>query len=202
MEFGVRRRKGRRITSDNRVTGCHQKSNLQLSEKSLISTLTRKLELMSNQTTPLNQLFSPEVELHSFTSNINHIPEYGSIIYTVFLDRKEFIYVGIGGISGKSVKKRNPRSRIIQHAQGRRSGDQFCIYIQDFYVIPSIITKPYEPKKGYLDALTKEFIQSRLTYRYIVIQTDDSDKVVRRLERELQSNHHAHGFPKLNGVVK
>jgi hypothetical protein len=154
-------------------------------------------------TIAIDLLFSPNIELHPFTtSNINHIAEYGSILYTVFLDQKEFIYVGIGGLSGKSVKERNPRSRIIQHSQGRRSGDQFCIYIQDFYVIPSIINKTYEPKKGYLDTLTKEFIQSRLTYRYLVIQSDDSDKVVRRLERELQSNQHGHGVPKLNGVKK
>lgn len=151
----------------------------------------------------INLLFSTEVELCPFTtSNIKNIPEYGSILYTVFLDSKEFIYVGIGGLSGKSVKERNPRSRIIQHSQGRRSGDQFCIYIQDFYVIPSIINKTYEPMKGYLDTLTKEFIQSRLTYRYLVVQTDDSDKVVRRLERELQSNQHGHGVPKLNGITK
>lgn len=151
----------------------------------------------------LDLLFSSDAELRPFTtSNISHIPEYGSIIYTVFLDQKEFIYVGIGGLSGKSVKERNPRSRIIQHAQGRRSGDQFCIYIQDFYVIPTIINKSYEPKKGYLDTLTKEFIQSRLTYRYLVDQTDDSDKVVRRLEREIQNNDHGHGVPKLNGVLK
>jgi hypothetical protein len=78
----------------------------------------------------LDLLFSSEVELRPFTtSNINHIPEYGSILYTVFLDQKEFIYVGIGGLSGKSVRERNPRSRIIQHSQGRRSGDQFCIRI-------------------------------------------------------------------------
>jgi len=78
--------------------------------------------------------------------------------------------------------------------------DHLCIYIQDFYVIPSIINKTYKPKKGYLDALTKEFIQSRLTYRYLVIQSDDSDKVVRRFERELQSNQYGHGVPILNGV--
>jgi hypothetical protein len=50
----------------------------------------------------LDLLFSSEVELRPFTtSSINHIPEYGSILYTVFLDQKEFIYVGIGGLSGK-----------------------------------------------------------------------------------------------------
>ena len=128
----------------------------------------------------LSVLFSTEVPLRPFTtSNVSDIPSWGSIIYTVFLDNSEYIYVGIGGLAGKTAQDRNPRSRIMQHSQGRRSGDQFCIYIQDFYVIPAIISKPYEPKKGYLDTLTKEFIQSRLTYRYIVIQTDDSDKDVR-----------------------
>jgi len=151
----------------------------------------------------VSDLFSPTVELPQFnTKNINHIPSFGSIIYTVFLDQTEYIYVGIGGLSGKSVQDRNPRSRIIQHDQGRRSGDQFCIYIQDFYVIPSIINTQYTAKKGYLDTLTKEFIQKRLSYRYLVVQTDDSDKIVRRLERELQSNEHGFGVPKLNGVMK
>jgi hypothetical protein len=150
----------------------------------------------------VGELFSPTVELQQFnTKNINHIPSFGSIIYTVFLDQTEFIYVGIGGLSGKSAQDRNPRSRIIQHAQGRRSGDQFCIYIQDFYVIPSIINTQYTAQKGYLDTLTKEFIQKRLTYRYLVVQTDDSDKIVRRLERELQSNEHGFGVPKLNGIT-
>ena len=151
-------------------------------------------------TKALDLLFSPELELRPFTtSNINHIPEYGSILYTVFLDQKEFIYVGIGGLSGKSVKERNPRSRIIQHSQGRRSGDQFCIYIQDFYVIPLLFSQPYVPKKGHLDQLTKEFIQKRLCYRYMIFQDDNSDKVVRKLEREIQSGEYQGMKPKLNG---
>ena len=150
--------------------------------------------------TNISQLFSESVELQKFnTKNIDHIPAYGSIIYTVFLDQIEYIYVGIGGLNGKTVQQRNPRSRIIQHAQGRRSGDQFCIYIQDFYVIPAIINTQYIAKKGYLDTLTKEFIQKRLTYRYLVFQTEDSDKIVRRLERKLQSNDYGFGVPKLNG---
>ena len=151
----------------------------------------------------LSSLFAATTPLRAFsTSNIAEIPSFGSIIYTVFLDGANFIYVGIGGLAGATVHDRNPRSRIIQHAQGRRSGDQFCIYIQDFYVIPAIVSTPYEPKKGYLDTLTKEFIQTRLTYRYLVIQTEDSDKVVRRLERELQNNEHGFGVPMLNGTNK
>ena len=53
-----------------------------------------------------------------------------------------------------------------------------------------------------LDMLTKKFIQKRLSYRYLVIQSDDSDEIVRRLERELQNNEHGFGLPKLNGVIK
>jgi hypothetical protein len=153
--------------------------------------------------TTLDLLFSPSVELRQFsTTDINHIAEYGSILYAVFLDRSEFIYVGIGGTMGKTVEDRNPRSRIKQHAQGWRSGDQFCIYIQDFYVIPELLKADYKPKKGYLDQLTRDFIQSRLTYRYLVIQSEDSHKVVRQFERELQSNKYGHGAPKLNGSHK
>jgi hypothetical protein len=148
----------------------------------------------------LVKLFSNDVELRQFsTRNVTDIPSWGSIIYTVFLDKTEYVYVGIGGLSGATVKERNPRSRIIQHSQGRRSGDQFCIYIQDFYVIPQLVGQDYTPKKGYLDQLTKEFIQSRLTYRYLVVQTEDSHAVVRKLERELQSDVHGFGLPKLNG---
>ncbi len=50
--------------------------------------------------------------------------------------------------------------------------------------------------------LAKEFIQKRLSYRYLVVQSEDSDKIVRRLERELQNNEHGFGTPKLNGVIK
>ncbi len=51
----------------------------------------------------VSELFSPTVELQQFnTMNINHIPSFGSIIYTVFLDQAEYIYVGIDGLNGKT----------------------------------------------------------------------------------------------------
>ena len=163
------------------------------------------LEFVDNlsMTVDISLLFSPDQPLRQFTtSNVNDIPSWGSIIYTVFLDSTEYIYVGIGGLAGKTAQDRNPRSRIMQHSQGRRSGDQFCIYIQDFYVIPELIGSKYTPKKGFLDLLTKQFIQSRLTYRYLVVQTEYSDQVVRQLERELQRDQYGYGVPLLNGTRK
>jgi hypothetical protein len=151
--------------------------------------------------TDISLLFDSAIEPKRFTnSSVAEIPPFGSIIYTVFLDATEFIYVGIGGLAGKTVQERKPRSRLLQHTQGRRSGDQFCIYIQDFYVIPTLIGTDHVPVKGYLDKLTKQFIQTRLSYRYVVVQTDDSDKVVRRLERDVQAGAMGYPKPKLNGT--
>ena len=151
--------------------------------------------------TDISSLFDTAISLKRFTSSsAAEIPAFGSIIYTVFLDDTEFIYVGIGGLAGKSVHERNPRSRLKQHTSGLRSGDQFCIYIQDFYVIPTLIGADYVPVKGYLDKLTKQFIQTRLSYRYVVVQTDDSDKVVRRLERDIQAGVKGYPKPTLNGT--
>ena len=52
------------------------------------------------------------------------------------------------------------------------------------------------------DMPTKEFTQRRLSYSYLVVPSDDSDKIVRKIERELQNNVHGFGVPKLNGVIK
>lgn len=73
-------------------------------------------------TIEVSSLFSPNQPLRQFsTGNVTDIPSWGSIIYTVFLDQSEYIYVGIGGLAGNTVKDRNPRSRILQHSQGRRN---------------------------------------------------------------------------------
>jgi len=55
---------------------------------------------------------------------------------------------------------------------------------------------------SYHNVHIQEFFHHRLSYRYLAVQSDDSDKIVRRLERELQNNVHGFGVPKLNGVIK
>ena len=110
---------------------------------------------------------------------IEEIPVYGSIIYTIWNKKNEFIYVGIAGVrSGVPVKKRNPRSRLKAHASGRRSGNQFCVYVQDFYVIPEIIkSKKYIPTKQLLDKLTKKYIHKNL-YNLLRLQQPVSIKLL------------------------
>ena len=77
---------------------------------------------------------------------------------------------------------------MISHASGLRSGDQFCVYIHDFYVIPNIMKeKNYKPERGLLDKLTKQYIHENLSYRFISFNSDDSDAIVRKLENEIKS---------------
>ena len=149
----------------------------------------------------LSALFDFSISSISFSEDPRrHIPNKGSIIYSVWDKDEKFIYIGISGLQ-KSLEKRSPLSRMISHASGRRSGDQFCIYIHDFYVIPKLIEKgEYSPSIGVLDKLTKDFIQSNLSYRFVGFETDDSDEIVRRLENQIKSG--AFGFsPLLNGTT-
>lgn len=79
-------------------------------------------------------------------------------MYTVWRDA-EFLYVGISW-------QNHPGSlglfgRLDSHAPGRRSGDQFCIYICDRYVIPAL--NPWQLASvgtgtSSLDGLTRSYL--------------------------------------------
>jgi len=147
----------------------------------------------------LSDLFTPRPI--SFRDDCRkHIPTTGSVIYTIWNQEDDFIYVGISGTQ-KSLEKRNPQSRIQSNARGAKSGDQFCVYVHDFYVIPEIVKKSaYEFSRGHLDSLTKEYIQSNLSYRFKDFQDEGSVKTVTELERELKKG--IFGIPILNGIEK
>ncbi len=94
--------------------------------------------------------------------------------------------MGIGGIRGVKVEERNPRSRIMQHSQGMRSGDQFCIYVQDHFVLPQLLSKPYKAENGLLDRLVREYIRQNLSYAYVIDQSLEGNSRVRDFERRIQ----------------
>ena len=145
-------------------------------------------------------LFEGKSGLISFSEDPRiHVPTKGSVIYTVWNREGNFTYVGISGLQ-KSVEKRNPQSRMISHASGRRGGDQFCVYIHDYFVIPELVKNgSFEPARGVLDKLTKNYIQSHLSYRFLSFESDDSDAIVRSLEKRIQAG--ACGIkPYLNGI--
>jgi hypothetical protein len=79
------------------------------------------------------------------------------------------IYVGMSGRS--ESQKSGLRGRLISHGSGRRSGDQFCVYVADRLVLP-ILTKEQiasiASNTVRLDDILRDFIHRELFFRFIV----------------------------------
>ena len=65
-------------------------------------------------------------------------------------------------------------TRLASHASGRLSGDQFCVYVANRLVIPSL--KPEQLARFVsgevnLDSLTKTFINERLEYQFAFVRS-------------------------------
>ncbi len=99
------------------------------------------------------------------------VPRSGAGIYTIWDDTGELIYVGIAG--------RNPSgsglaTRLRSHASGRRSGDQFCVYVADHYVLPELTREQIlDIRDGALsmDSLVRSCVHDRFAYRFSTAAT-------------------------------
>ena len=114
------------------------------------------------------------------------------ILYSIFLNN-EFIYIGRCGVTNFQ------HFRLNSHRSGRRSGDKFCIYIQDYYVLPLLIEnlkknkEDYVFEKGKLDREVGKFISENLRLKYLSVQKDD----VVDLENRIREGKYGR-TPKLN----
>ena len=78
---------------------------------------------------------------------------------------------------------KNLQSRLNQHASGRRSGDQFCVYVSDRLVMKNLTDEQLdEISQGTysLDHQIRDFIRTELSYRYVLVRDDPT---ARSLER-------------------
>lgn len=96
------------------------------------------------------------------------------------------------------LKRRGLWTRLDSHASGRRSGDQFCVYVCDRLIVPDL-TREQQQKIRVgalsLDALTRDFIRANFVHRYVV--TPDSVTAF-AIERDVQRGILAAGNPFLN----
>ena len=112
------------------------------------------------------------------------VPNWRAGVYTVW-SHSEFLYVGMAGRgladgahllpeASSSSRNRGLRDRLNAHASGRRSGDQFCVYVCDRLVIPTLTADDVAgvgTGTVSLDDRTRLFIRNRLTYRFVVTAT-------------------------------
>src|SRR5215475_6178752 len=74
------------------------------------------------------------------------VPAFGAGVYTVWHSDGRFMYVGMSGrgITTETIRRNTPQgiyTRLRSHASGRRSGDQFCVYVTDRLVLPILTQK-------------------------------------------------------------
>ena len=110
---------------------------------------------------------------HKFSDWPNsEVPAVAVGVYVVW-DCDKLIYCGMSGrefekITASERAKYGLVARLASHASGRLSGDQFCVYVANRLVIPSL--KPEQLAKFAtgelnLDILTKTYINERFEYQ-------------------------------------
>jgi hypothetical protein len=93
---------------------------------------------------------------HSFRDWPNPaVPTLGAGVYTIWDKNGRLIYVGMSGrgIDADTIHRNTPQgiyTRLQSHARGRRSGDQFSVYVADRLVLPMLSqrTSPLLPRVG------------------------------------------------------
>lgn len=107
---------------------------------------------------------------HRFADPIAaEVPTTGAGIYTIWDEDGKLVYVGVAG--------RNPNgsglaSRLPSHASGRRSGDQFCVYVADHYVLPELTpeqVRDIAASQLSMDKLVREKVHRSFTFRVAAV---------------------------------
>ncbi len=126
------------------------------------------------------------------------VPKRGAIVYTIWNREGRFIYVGMSGrntTGGPSAK--GPYGRLASHASGRRSGDQFCLYVCDRLILSTVHNRIPKIAAGELslDEITRNYIRTNLGFRWVPMP--DARSAI-ELERRMQRGEFDAGRPLLN----
>ncbi|MEC9352037.1 MAG: hypothetical protein VYD81_01855 [Planctomycetota bacterium] len=143
-------------------------------------------------------------KLFSFSDWPNEeIPRVSVGVYTIWRGQ-QLVYVGYSGRNLrpheiKAAKKpKGLLTRLKSHRTGLRSGDQFCLYVCDRFIIPVLDTETQQRLavgERLLDGLTRKFIRGELSYRFI---TTEGSEAARRIESQVREGILNAGKPLLN----
>jgi hypothetical protein len=136
-----------------------------------------------------------EGELFAFRDwPISAVPKVAAGVYTIW-EAERLVYVGMsgqgGGASADALMAAEHRgrpwglaTRLRSHASGRRSGDQFCIYVADFLVLPDLRSSDIEmiaSRRARFDDMVKRYIWDRLSFRFVVTESGQRALELERL---------------------
>jgi hypothetical protein len=135
------------------------------------------------------------------------VPRRAAGVYTVWRG-EDFIYVGMSGrgaqredlvaVPSRQGATKGLWTRLNSHASGRRSGDQFNVYICDRFIVP-VLTPGQQRDIGagslLLDHLTKDFIRENFSYRFVI--HDDGAQAL-AVEQAVRAGSLSAGRPYLN----
>lgn len=135
------------------------------------------------------------------------VPRRSAGVYTVWR-QAEFLYAGMSGRGALAEdfvadpdfpqKVMGLWTRLNSHASGRRSGDQFNVYVCDRFVVPALTPQQqHEVGQGVLllDRATRDFIRAQLSFRFIIC-ADGTQALA--TERAVRSGYLPAGRPYLN----
>jgi len=134
------------------------------------------------------------------------VPRFGAGVYTIWDSEGRFIYVGMSGrgITGGMAIPNRPHglvTRLHSHAQGRRSGDQFCVYVADRFVLPTLSAEEIADigsQRHSLDAYVRRYIHQHLGYRFSLCGEGAEAAAI---ERQIRLGEWPLGKPLLNPLA-
>ena len=89
-------------------------------------------------------------------------------------------------------------TRLASHAAGRRSGDQFCVYVADRLVLPTLSRDDIaaiSSGEHQMDAFVRRFVHANLRYRYLMLP---DGATAYRCESAIENGEWEQGRPLLN----
>jgi hypothetical protein len=106
-----------------------------------------------------------------FESVAADLPRTGALVYTIWDDARALIYVGVSGRNPTS--QTGPWRRLRAHWTGRRSGNQFAIYVADHYVLPELSRDQIEAIAAddpslFVDDLVARVVRERFSFRVAI----------------------------------
>ena len=117
--------------------------------------------------------------VHTYSANgpTPRSPFWGGRLHNLAPGRQVRLrrHVRVGDIRGATIPRNTPHgiyARLQSHASGRRSGDQFCVYVPDRFVLP-ILTRDdiagIVSGRHQMDAHVRRYIHEQLLYRYTIV---------------------------------